>query len=318
MTGYAGSLGVISNCYATGAITLHDDDKSRIAGGIAGLNAGMLESSVALNNRIDVSGKSKRTAFNDFINSANSLVGNYYSDRYGELGKSVIGYYRTDMSINVERYDDDKSVSVENTFGTPVDLITMQQQTWWENSPGFAFGQTNEKPWLWDETLQRPVLYWEKFEAAPLMSLSQTKGGKTYETSGQASPDISWRIENDTLIISGKGDIPGSPQWMRSMSNVSVVIIGDSITSIGNHAFTTSKISTVVIGKNVTDIGIYVFFNSKKIMQMEVKSAIPPKVGSFAFTNTPVGKAKLIVPVGAKAAYQKHKDWKKFGVIEER
>ena len=315
ITRYAGASGVISCCYAIGAITLHDDDKSRIAGGIVGQNAGMLENSVALNNRIDVSGKSKSTIFNVCINSANGLLGNNYSDQFG---KSQNGYYSAGMSINVELYDDEKAPKKVEPVGVAVDKITMQQQTWWENSPGFAFGQTNEKPWFWDETLQRPVLYWEKFEAAPLMSLSQTKGGKTYETSGQASLDISWRIENDTLIISGKGDIPGSPPWLRAMSNVSSVVIGDSITSLGHHAFANSKISTVVIGKNVTDIGIYVFFNSKEIKQMEVKNTIPPKVGSFVFMNTPVGKAKLIVPVGAKAAYAKNKDWKKFGVIEEQ
>ena len=34
--------------------------------------------------------------------------------------------------------------------------------------------------------------------------------------------------------------------------------------------------------------------------------------------KTPIGKAKLIVPAGSKAVYSKDKNWKKFGIIEER
>ena len=309
ITGNASS-GEISYCYATGAITVHDDDKSRIAGGIAGKNAGMIKNSVALNNRMDVSGKSKSTIFNVCINVANGLLGN----NYDKFGISQNGYYRADMSINVETYEDEKAPKKVEPDGAAIDLIAMQQQTWWEKSPGFAFGQSNEKPWIWDDALQRPVLYWEKFDAvAAMMSLSQT--------SGQLSPDISWRVENKTLIISGNGDMLGKPPfpWLEALSYVTAVHIEDNITSICSYAFCHSKtIETGIIGESVTSLKNVSFSYCKNLKQIEVKSAIPPKMASSVFAGSPIQKAKLIVPAGSKSAYLKDKDWKKFGVIEER
>ena len=131
-----------------------------------------------------------------------------------------------------------------------------------------------------------------------------------------ATPDIKWRIENDTLFVNGKGEVPGYPPWLKALSEFSVAIIGDSITSLGHHAFAMAKITSVVIGKSVISLKTYAFFNCNKLTVMEVKSAVPPKVGSFVFMGTPIGKAKLIVPAASNTDYQKNKDWKKFGNIE--
>jgi len=135
---------------------------------------------------------------------------------------------------------------------------------------------------------------------------------------GKASPDIAWRVEDKTLIVSGRGDIPGNPSWSSVVNEYSAAVIGDGITSIGNHAFAMSKIKSIVIGKDVTNINTYALFNCSDLVTVEVRNPVPPKLASFVFMLTPIGKAKLIVPVGSKAAYSRDRSWNRFGVIEER
>jgi hypothetical protein len=133
----------------------------------------------------------------------------------------------------------------------------------------------------------------------------------------EVSPGVFRHVENDTLIVSGKGDIPGMPEWIGKISTVTTVIIEDGITTIGHHAFNASKATSITIGRDVTSLKMYAFSNCSKLASMEVKSTTPPKMGAFVFLLTPVKKAKLIVPAGTKAIYKKSKGWKDFGTIEE-
>jgi hypothetical protein len=154
--------GDINCCYATGAISVHDDKKSHIAGGIAGRNVeSKLVNCVALNSRIDVTGTSKKNAIQfDYVNNAaNGLFGDHYNYGNRRVVKSKNSYYRSDMVINMGI---SSNVDKRKPEGVAVDPTATQQREWWENSPKFAFGQTDEAPWIWDETQQRPVLYWEK------------------------------------------------------------------------------------------------------------------------------------------------------------
>ena len=136
--------------------------------------------------------------------------------------------------------------------------------------------------------------------------------------SGMATSNIAWRVENKTLFVSGQGDIPGNPSWISAFKEFNAVVIGDGITSIGHHAFAMSKIESIVIGKDMKSINTYALFNCNDLTTVEIKNPIPPNVGSFVFMLTSIGKAKLIVPAGTKAAYLKNNSWKKFGIIEER
>jgi hypothetical protein len=151
-------------------------------------------------------------------------------------------------------------------------------------------------------------------DAAP--SLPPEGEGAT--VSGMASLDIAWRVENETLIVSGRGDIPGNPAWSSVVDQFTAAEIGDGITGIGHHAFAMSKITSIVIGKDVANLGSYALFNCNDLATVEIKNPVPPKIGYFVFMSTPIGRARLIVLAGSKAAYEKNKDWKKFGTIEER
>ena len=152
----------IYNCYTTSAIHIHDDEYSRIAGGITGMNVSRLVSTVALNSRIDVSGKSENKRDIDKNNVANGLYG---IKVFEDHSKSNNSYYQADMDINIEKSDDTKKQEKEKSDGNSVDLTDTKQQSWWNNTAKFTFGQNYEKPWIWDEEQQRPILYWEKLEA---------------------------------------------------------------------------------------------------------------------------------------------------------
>jgi hypothetical protein len=285
--------GEIANCYATGDIEV-SGDAGKMGSGIVGYNRYLLVNSYAT-----------------------GII--YVHDL-----KSKNSYYRHNWVIYRNIGGDDKRTEPDDVV---VDSATMHQREWWENVPKFAFGQTNDAPWIWDETRQRPVLYWEKFDVAPMpftkneaaaAKATQTRAAKEGAAEGYLTPDITWRIEDATLIVSGTGEIPGAPIWSSKMDIVTSVIIGDGITKLGHHAFNMNKnITRVILGKDLTDIGTYAFFNCDNLAVMEVRSTTPPKVGAFAFMSTPVGKAILIVPAGTKAAYEANKNWKKFGTIEE-
>jgi hypothetical protein len=305
-------------------IDVRDEGRDRFAGGIVGRNVFALTDCVALGEWIDVTASGKDTKLVKYTGGVNAVLGGDYT-----FGKHVSTarntYYRADMAVAVAAPEALQTLPVE-LVAMPVDPAAMRVQPWWENAPGFAFGQTTGAPWIWDEALGRPVLYWEKHPADPSLSAvpeqaltpAQTRAQAKTATSGEASPDIAWRIEDGTLIVTGKGDVPGNPSWALAIADVAAAEVGDGITSLGHHAFAMSKLSSFVLGKDVENLKTYAFFNCNNLKTMEVCNPVPPKVGNFVFMGTPVGKATLVVPAGSKAAYEKAGDWKKFGTIVEK
>ena len=81
------------------------------------------------------------------------------------------------------------------------------------------------------------------------------------ETSGTCGPKLKWHLTDDgVLTISGKGKMNAyiySP-WLDS--GVKRIILGDSVTTIGNSAFDgCSSLTSVTIPNSVTEIGYYAF-----------------------------------------------------------
>jgi len=162
---------------------------------------------------------------------------------------------------------------------------------------------------------------------------------------GQLNSHITWRIENDTLFINGKGVMPNIADglyafWYFYRDYFTSVVIGNGITKIGRNSFTLHKnihsiiiaesvtsiesraflgcsgLTSITIPKSVTNIDDIAFAGCKNLRIVEIKSEIPPiRIASFIMISK---KAKLIVPVGAKSAYEADKYWSQFGTIEER
>jgi len=100
--------------------------------------------------------------------------------------------------------------------------------------------------------------------------------------------------------------------------HIESVIIPEEMTIIPMGLFSNTHLTSINIPQGVSLIKSSAFQGCKKLMEVEVKAPVPPKIEKAVFFQAPIKKAKLIVPEGSKTAYQEHKDWKKFGIIEER
>ena len=94
------------------------------------------------------------------------------------------------------------------------------------------------------------------------------------------------------------------------------VTIPESVTSIGDYAFSRSSLTSVTIGESVTSIGGSAFAYCSKLTSITCKAATPPTLGSYAFhdisTSIPV-----YVPCGCVEAYKAASGWEDFTNIQE-
>jgi hypothetical protein len=154
------------------------------------------------------------------------------------------------------------------------------------------------------------------------MALTFGAYGQNPATGGELTPDITWHIDAETLFISGKGVVPTTllntvSPWNASRSLFHSVVIEEGITDVGMYVFNGFKnLTSLTIGSSVKSLRP-VSFSYCRLALVEVKSAIPPEINAVAFYATKLNKAKLIVPAGAKAAYEADPFWKNFGAIEE-
>jgi hypothetical protein len=87
--------------------------------------------------------------------------------------RSIIknAYYRSDMLVYMLTDEEDEKKNKKNkkkilhwNRGKKIDYASTQEQSWWtdeKNGVYFSFGTEDEKPWVWDHNLKRPVLYWQ-------------------------------------------------------------------------------------------------------------------------------------------------------------
>ena len=141
---------------------------------------------------------------------------------------------------------------------------------------------------------------------------------------GELNSDISWRIENNTLYLSGKGVVPttmlgAKSAWHKFRANFNSVVIENGISGLGQNLFVGYKnITSLTVAASVKDIAPSAFNSCKKLSVVEVKGATPPDISVSVFYKVKLRKAvKLIIPAGTRAAYEADPLWNKFGVIEE-
>ena len=156
--------------------------------------------------------------------------------------------------------------------------------------------------------------------------------------------EISWYYANNTLLISGNGDMPSNinrdnngkvstvviqengdaylPEldqhgyWdSRIYSQVQKVIIGNNITSIGGYAFyECTNLTDVSISDSVTEINEYAFYGCKELKEISIPKNVI-YIGSYAFYDsgcyeTLYKEAQLSndISIGNNAMYIKNGD----------
>ena len=99
--------------------------------------------------------------------------------------------------------------------------------------------------------------------------------------SGTCGDNLTWTLTgtspNLTLTINGEGamenynDLASGP-WKSYSNNITVILIGDSVTSIGHNAFQTCQITSIFIPKSVTSIwgGGFDFRYCSKLTSIDV------------------------------------------------
>ena len=110
------------------------------------------------------------------------------------------------------------------------------------------------------------------------------------EESGTCGPHLRWHLtDNGVLTISGKGkmydysyDNKRAP-W--SKSDIKRIIIGDSVTTIGENAFNIcSALTSVTIGNSVTTIGRGAFCDCNTLTSVTISNSVT-YIDNYAFYN---------------------------------
>lgn len=104
--------------------------------------------------------------------------------------------------------------------------------------------------------------------------------------SGTLNGGLNWKLTNaGTLTISGSGPMPdfgaSDQPWNKNSDNISKVVIGDGVTSIGSCAFWNCKLFSAQISSSVKTIGNNAFRGSP-IISVTIPSSVKT-IGDSAF-----------------------------------
>lgn len=106
-------------------------------------------------------------------------------------------------------------------------------------------------------------------------------------TSGKCGTNLTWTLADDgTLTIDGSGKMTdytntgNSPFYKRS--DIKKVIIGDSVTSIGDYAFYECDMTSIELSNSIISIGEYAFFYCTGLTQVTIPNNVT-NIGAGAF-----------------------------------
>ena len=110
------------------------------------------------------------------------------------------------------------------------------------------------------------------------------------ESSGTCGPNLKWHLTDDgVLTITGKGEmydysVPyNSAPWRYF--GVKRIIVGDSVTTIGEYAFSNcSSLTSVTIPNSVTTIKEYAFSNCSSLTSVTIPNSVTT-IGDNAFNG---------------------------------
>ena len=111
-------------------------------------------------------------------------------------------------------------------------------------------------------------------------------------TGGSCGSGLTWSLSGGTLTISGSGAMTNytysSPApWFDSYNSITKVVIGSSVTSIGDYAFRLCyNLTSVSLGSSLTSIGSMAFYNTG-LTSFTVPASVTA-IGDGAFANTDI------------------------------
>lgn len=127
------------------------------------------------------------------------------------------------------------------------------------------------------------------------------------------------RLDISGVSIKANGANPANAIPSNALSKIGTlreVILPKNITTLKNGCFSYSGLTSIEIPASVATYEYNIFLGCSGLKEVTVRRSAVAWVNWCVFQGTP--KAKLIVPVGAAAAYQKKEYWNEFKVIEEQ
>ncbi|WP_163268451.1 leucine-rich repeat domain-containing protein [Dysgonomonas sp. 216] len=125
--------------------------------------------------------------------------------------------------------------------------------------------------------------------------------------SGICGDNLTWKLEDGTLTISGEGEIPyySSTPWYTYASSIKHVILEPGVTSIRSSAFYYyTDLTSVIIPQSVTNIGAYAFYgciNLESVTIPESLSSIEAYTFAFCFKLTSITIPDGVTDIGTSA-----------------
>jgi len=132
------------------------------------------------------------------------------------------------------------------------------------------------------------------------------------DDSGSCGDGLTWELNGGVLTISYDGEGTGemydfgyeydeSPvnvaPWKENKSEITTVIVGDGVKSIGNHAFNdlSENFTAVTIANSVERIGLNAFMNAEEITEITLPSSLKT-IDEQGFANC--GFTSITIPSG--------------------
>ena len=123
-----------------------------------------------------------------------------------------------------------------------------------------------------------------------VFTLIPTAFADSAPTSGECGDNLTWTLDsNGTLTISGTGAMygyfRGEAPWSSKADSIVKVVIPNSVTHIGDYAFSgCSSLTSVTIPKSVTGIGWYAFSGCSSLTSVTIPDSVTD-IGEGAFED---------------------------------
>ena len=120
------------------------------------------------------------------------------------------------------------------------------------------------------------------------------------DDSGNCGTNLSWNYIDETLTISGSGEMIDFQEdgnncpWNKYKKNISFVVLGNNVTSIGNYAFSQcAQLIYINFPDGLTSIGEYAFNGCTELRMDQRCSALKgikipntvTSIGNYAFSG---------------------------------
>lgn len=121
----------------------------------------------------------------------------------------------------------------------------------------------------------------------------------------EETPINTWRCETsgEHIVQYAFEDNTVPKDFIKELSTVKEVVVGNDITSIGGEAILgCASLTSATIGSGVTVIANGVFYNCTALTSVTVEATTPPTLSTFTFDNT--NNCPIYVPASAVDAYK--------------